>query len=131
MHREAARVIFWTSSVWPSVGKLGSTSCVSFPPCMMEFACIKQATTNYLFKIKGENHFWCNLSHNSNEKSLKLTHITRLSCPFGQLVESGFLPETSSRRTMPKAYTSILLFTLPCMKYSGARYLSIISILVR
>ena len=55
---------------------------------------------------------------------MPLTHITRLSCPFGQPVQSGFLPEMSSRRTTPKAYTSILLFTLPCMKYSGAKYLS-------
>jgi hypothetical protein len=39
-------------------------------------------------------------------------------------LQSGFLPEMSSRRTTPKAYTSILLFTLPCMKYSGAKYLS-------
>ena len=57
-------------------------------------------------------------------KWMELTHITRLSCPFGQPVQSGFLPEMSSRRTTPKAYTSILLFTLPCMKYSGAKYLS-------
>ena len=52
MEREAARVILSTSSEWPSVGKLGSTSCASFPPCMMEFAWTKQTTINYLFKPK-------------------------------------------------------------------------------
>jgi hypothetical protein len=52
MQREAARVILSTSSVWPSVGKLGSTSCASFPPCMIEFAWRKQTAINYLFKPK-------------------------------------------------------------------------------
>jgi hypothetical protein len=53
----------------------------------------------------------------------ELAHITRLPLPLGPPALTGFLPEMSSRRTTPNAYTSILSLTLPCMKYSGARYL--------
>lgn len=50
MQREAARVILSTLLAWSSVGKLGSTSCVSFPPCMMEFAYIqKQPSLSALY----------------------------------------------------------------------------------
>lgn len=51
-----------------------------------------------------------------------LTHLTKLSCPFGASPPIGLLPDNSSRRTTPKAYTSILSLTLPFMKYSGAMY---------
>jgi hypothetical protein len=35
----------------------------------------------------------------------------------------GIRPVMSSRRTTPNEYTSVLSFTLPYMKYSGAKYL--------
>jgi hypothetical protein len=51
--------------------------------------------------------------------------MTRLSAwPFGDARSPlmGFRPDSSSSRTTPKAYTSILSVTFPYIKYSGARY---------
>jgi hypothetical protein len=79
MQRAAGRVILSTSPATspPSVGRLGSTRSVSFPPCMMVFA-----------------------------------HMTRLSLPLPPPELTGFLPETSSRRTTLKAYTIDLVADL-------------------
>lgn len=51
------------------------------------------------------------------------TQITRFSWPLGLAVSIGIRPVMSSSRTTPNAYTSILLFTFPYIKYSGAKYL--------
>jgi hypothetical protein len=51
--------------------------------------------------------------------------MTRLSAwPFGDVLSPlmGFRPDSSSSKTTPKAYTSILSVTFPYIKYSGARY---------
>jgi hypothetical protein len=94
---------------------------------MTEFAYTIQITIISLLKLQEETIIYHNLGPfllSNKKRGLTPTHITRLSWPFGQPVQSGFLPDTSSRRTTPKANTSILSFTLPCMKYSGAKYLA-------
>ena len=48
--------------------------------------------------------------------------MTKLSCPLGLSDEIEVLPEMSSSKTTPKAYTSTLSLTFPYIKYSGARY---------
>jgi hypothetical protein len=94
---------------------------------MTEFAYTIQITIISLLKLQKETIIYHNFSQilvSNKKRGMTPTHITRLSWPFGQPVQSGFLPDTSSRRTTPKANTSILSFTLPCMKYSGAKYLA-------
>ncbi len=59
-------------------------------------------------------YIWIKMAH---------TQMTRFSWPFGIVVSMGIRPVMSSRRTTPNEYTSVLSFTLPYMKYSGAKYL--------
>jgi hypothetical protein len=59
-------------------------------------------------------YIWIKMAH---------TQMTRFSWPFGLVVSMGVRPVMSSRRTTPNEYTSVLSFTLPYMKYSGAKYL--------
>ena len=50
-----------------------------------------------------------NLSRKEKGKNMALlTQLTRLRCPCGSVLSNGFLPVRSSRRTMPKLYTSLL-----------------------
>jgi hypothetical protein len=48
--------------------------------------------------------------------------VTRFSSPLGLEVSIGVRPVISSSSTTPNEYTSVLSFTLPYMKYSGAKY---------
>ncbi len=51
--------------------------------------------------------------------------MTRFSSPLGLEVSIGVRPVISSSSTTPNEYTSVLSFTLPYMKYSGAKYLPV------
>ena len=59
---------------------------------------------------------------NCRQLCRNLTHITKLCCSLEVSALIALLPDNSSSRTIPKAYTSILLLIFPYMKYSGARY---------
>ena len=48
-----------------------------------------------------------------------LAHITRLLC----IPSNAFFPVISSSSSTPYAYTSVFSSTIPCIEYSGARYL--------
>ncbi len=62
---------------------------------------------------------------NHVEGGNRFTQVTRFSWPLGLEVSIGVRPVMSSRSTTPNEYTSVLSFTFPYMKYSGARYLPI------
>lgn len=53
---------------------------------------------------------------------LKLTQVTRLCCPLGNVWSTGFLPVNSSRRTTPKLYTSLLELSCPVIAYLATEF---------
>lgn len=58
------------------------------------------------------------------KKKKKITHKSK----FCLMESTGLRPVIISRRRIPNAKTSVFSSTIPCMKYSGAKYPNVPSI---